>query len=86
MTSQVEGLARFDLSRRSAVQLLLLACLLQGEFCFILCFKGRVSRNRLKEVLLRKAESVEETLALNIFYTSLFLYCKLVTICSVDNL
>jgi hypothetical protein len=81
MTSQVEGLARFDLSRRSAVQLLLLvACLLQGEFCFILCFKGRVC-----DVILHKVGSVEETLDLNIFYASTFLYCKIVTICSVTT-
>ncbi len=47
MTSQVEGLTRFDLRRRSAVQLLLLvACLLQGEFFLFCVLKGRVSRNR----------------------------------------
>ena len=89
MTSQVEGLARFDLSRRSAVQLLLLlACLLQGEFVLLCVLKKEFRETGLSKVIIHKAACVDETLDLNIslYCMSLFLYCKLVNICSIDNL
>jgi hypothetical protein len=56
MTSQVEGLTRFDLSRRSAVQLLLLvACLLQGEYFLLCVLKEEFRETGLSEVILHKS-------------------------------
>jgi hypothetical protein len=56
------------------------------SFVLFCVLKEEFRETGLSEVILHKAASVEEMLDLNIFYASSFLYCKAVTICSVDNL
>ncbi len=55
------------------------------SFVLFCVLKDEFRETGFSEVILHEAGTVEETLDLNIFYASLFLYCKIVTICLVDT-